>query len=130
MQAYFNLSNSDTISIISKSPYVALMAADYGFMNYKSGVYYCNFSATANDLNHAVAVVGYDSNGNIMIKNSWGKSWGANGFGWISANSSRNCGLNLFSYALSSSISVSGSGKAEAHLLLGVVLILSVIFMH
>ena len=76
------------------------MVADYGFMNYKSGIYFCNYSTVQSDLNHAITVVGYDSNGNIMVKNSWGKSWGVNGFGWISGNTSRNCGINLFGYGL------------------------------
>lgn len=34
---------------------------------------------------HAVSIVGYDSNG-FIIKNSWGKDWGENGYGWVSFN--------------------------------------------
>jgi len=32
---------------------------------------------------HAVAIVGYDDNG-FLIKNSWSKRWGDNGYGWVS----------------------------------------------
>ncbi len=32
---------------------------------------------------HAVSIIGYDNNG-FIIKNSWGKDWADNGYGWIS----------------------------------------------
>jgi C1A family cysteine protease len=31
---------------------------------------------------HAVVIVGYDNN-RLKFRNSWGTSWGANGYGWI-----------------------------------------------
>jgi hypothetical protein len=34
---------------------------------------------------HAVAVVGYKTDGRFIIRNSWGTSWGDNGFGYVSA---------------------------------------------
>ncbi|MBL0056860.1 MAG: hypothetical protein IPP31_11915 [Chitinophagaceae bacterium] len=34
---------------------------------------------------HAVSIIGYDSDG-FIIKNSWGKDWGDNGYGWVSFN--------------------------------------------
>ncbi len=34
---------------------------------------------------HAVSIIGYDNNG-FVLKNSWGKDWGENGYGWVSFN--------------------------------------------
>lgn len=33
-------------TLVATSPFVALIAADSGFMNYGSGIYSCNFTAT------------------------------------------------------------------------------------
>lgn len=41
-------------------------------------------------------VVGYDSSGNYIVKNSWGRSWGEDGFATI--NKDRDCGLRLRVY--------------------------------
>ena len=57
-----------------------------GFKNYQSGTYFnssCN--NTANDVNHAVLAVGYGHNATEgmdywIIKNSWGATWGDNGY--------------------------------------------------
>lgn len=38
---------------------------------------------TEPDINHYVQVIGYDSNGNYIIKNSWGIYWGDNGYATI-----------------------------------------------
>ncbi len=34
-------------------------------------------------INHAVLLVGYDIDGNLLVKNSWGTWWGQKGFFWI-----------------------------------------------
>jgi C1A family cysteine protease len=53
---------------------VAVDASNWSF--YRSGV----FSNCAKSVNHGVLVVGWDAQGNWIIKNSWGTSWGQNGY--------------------------------------------------
>jgi cathepsin L len=43
---------------------------------YKTGI----FSNCGTSTNHAALATGYDNNGNWIIKNSWGKQWGENGY--------------------------------------------------
>jgi len=69
------------------------------FMNYDGGVYSSTDCGNGpNDVNHAVLVVGYNvtydgSNTPYwIVKNSWGDSWGLNGYFWIERNANM-CGL-------------------------------------
>ena len=71
-------------------------------MQYSSGIFKCNYTITESELNHAVVIIGYDAAGNYLIKNSWGKGWGNNGFGWVSGASAENCGIHLYAYQISS----------------------------
>ncbi len=72
-----------------------MIYADDGFQSYGSGVYSgcpSSFTESYNNINHAVIIIGFDINGNYIIKNSWGTSWGENGFGIINKNN--DCGLS------------------------------------
>ena len=55
-----------------------------GFRFYKSGVYTSDAcGSTSMDVNHAVVAVGYGVEDGVpywLIKNSWGESWGDNGY--------------------------------------------------
>ncbi|KAH7479153.1 hypothetical protein PRIC1_009295 [Phytophthora ramorum] len=72
------------------------------FEDYKGGIYSCpndgDFASSA-DINHAVVLVGYDSDGTTdywIIKNSYGSSWGEKGYIRLAIDSKLNCGLNVF----------------------------------
>ncbi|KAK8675516.1 hypothetical protein V6N13_033582 [Hibiscus sabdariffa] len=60
---------------------VAIDCNGHGFQFYSGGVY-GGPCRSRTHLNHAVTVVGYGTNGikYWLVKNSWGKSWGENGY--------------------------------------------------
>ena len=66
------------------------------FQHYSSGIY-SDLSCTKANITHAVTVVGYGSMGvgqdYYIIKNSWGNSWGMNGYGYIARNKNNMCGI-------------------------------------
>ncbi|KAL4463051.1 hypothetical protein ABPG72_009194 [Tetrahymena utriculariae] len=79
-----DLKNALNISPIS----VLVDASTWG--QYSSGVYNgCNQSNIR--LNHAVLAVGYDSQGNWIVKNSWSTGWGEKGYIRLAPNNT--CGI-------------------------------------
>uniref|UniRef100_A0A2C9JS98 Peptidase C1A papain C-terminal domain-containing protein n=1 Tax=Biomphalaria glabrata TaxID=6526 RepID=A0A2C9JS98_BIOGL len=75
---------------------VAINAGLYTFQLYSGGIYYDKNCNPAN-LNHGVLLTGYgtSSNGKAywLVKNSWGKSWGQEGYIQMSRNRNNNCGI-------------------------------------
>lgn len=80
-------------------------------MNYVSqGIYAGSCSDDPSSIDHAVLIVGYGSNGDEnywIVKNSWGKDWGMDGYFYLLRNSSLKygqCGVNaMASYPTKSS---------------------------
>merc|ERR1711991_443186 len=71
-------SASGLTSAIMNSPVsVAIEADQAAFQQYTGGVI---SSGCGSNLDHGVLAVGVNSDGSIKVKNSWGTSWGANGY--------------------------------------------------
>lgn len=67
---------------------VGVAGYDNAFFNNRGGVFKCTSPYT---INHAVLLIGWDAQGNWIIKNSWGSGWGTSGYGYI--DKSGNCGV-------------------------------------
>lgn len=81
----YNVSNSELMQMLVDNGPVAIAvdASDWRF--YSSGVLNCTNMTIEEDLNHGVVLVGYnysssDEGSYWIIKNSWGSSWGEDGF--------------------------------------------------
>lgn len=68
------------------------------FQSYSSGVLSCRHNSS---MNHAVLLVGYTPD-SWIIKNSWGKNWGQQGFITVSNKTGQNCLVG--SYMVSSDL--------------------------
>jgi cathepsin L len=87
---YKDVSNSaDSLkSAIEGSPVsVAIEADQMAFQMYSGGVI---TSGCGSNLDHGVLAVGINSDGSIKVKNSWGSSWGVNGYVNIATS---QCGI-------------------------------------
>jgi len=86
---------------VSKGPVsVAIEADKYYFQSYTGGI--MDSTKCGTSLDHGVLVVGYGSdNGSDywLLKNSWGASWGEDGFFRIARDMTKNgagiCGLQM-----------------------------------
>lgn len=68
--------------------------ANTAFDYYSSGVFDGCPSYSSSYINHAVLLIGYTSEGNWIIKNSWGTNWGDSGYMIISKD--YDCGLKSY----------------------------------
>ncbi|MGC9308805.1 MAG: C1 family peptidase [Thermoplasmatota archaeon] len=67
--------------LVSHGPLVAEMAVMDGFGSYDGGVYEHPGEESTRDINHQVVIVGYDDDLECwIVKNSWGDTWGENGY--------------------------------------------------
>merc|ERR1711915_669325 len=72
-------------------------ASQFTFQLYKEGIYY-DENCSSQFLDHGVLAVGYGSKKSgenkdyYIVKNSWGKDWGMEGYIEMSRNRDNNCG--------------------------------------
>jgi len=75
---------------------VAIDASHESFQFYNEGVYY-EKACSAVNLDHGVLVVGYgttdDGTDYWLVKNSWGTTWGDEGYVKMARNRKNNCGI-------------------------------------
>merc|ERR1711948_8217 len=101
-------SSSALMSAINQQPIsVAVQADQSAFQRYSGGIV---TSGCGTQLDHGVLAAGYDSDaGYFLVKNSWGASWGDNGYLKIST-SGNVCGI----HSQPSYPTVSGEAFSEA----------------
>lgn len=80
---------------------VVIDAYNTNFFNYKSGIY----DESCAEPNHAIMLVGYGEDQSTgtkywIIRNSWGSSWGMNGYGYIKfdLNNYYSCNINRYGF--------------------------------
>ncbi|XP_055340594.1 procathepsin L-like [Paramacrobiotus metropolitanus] len=83
-------------AVANIGPVTALIDAKAAFLQYSSGVFY-DPTCSSDSPNTAVLIVGYgtDTTGGDywIVKNSWGTSWGMDGYILMARNKNNNCGI-------------------------------------
>jgi len=89
--------NQQLLQALSIGPVsVAIAANNPVFLYYKSGIISQNCGSSASDLDHGVTLVGTGNSGSTaywIVKNSWGTTWGQNGYVYIKRDTGHTNGV-------------------------------------
>ncbi|XP_072998650.1 low-temperature-induced cysteine proteinase-like [Typha latifolia] len=76
-------------AVVQQPVSVGIDGSSLDFQLYTGGIYDGDCSSNPDDIDHAVLIVGYGSQDNVdywIVKNSWGTSWGMQGYIYIRRN--------------------------------------------
>ncbi|KAM7505977.1 hypothetical protein LguiB_004881 [Lonicera macranthoides] len=83
-------------AVVQQPVSVGMDGSALDFQLYTGGIYDGECSDDPDDIDHAVLIVGYGSEGGEdywIVKNSWGTSWGVNGYIYIRRNTNLRFGV-------------------------------------
>ncbi|XWS18507.1 hypothetical protein CRYUN_Cryun32bG0049900 [Craigia yunnanensis] len=89
IDGYQDVEESDSAllcAVVQQPLSVGIDASSIDFQLYTGGIYDGSCSDNPNDIDHAVLIVGYgseDSEDYWIVKNSWGTSWGMDGYFYL-----------------------------------------------
>ena len=91
-KCYENITDAEIQGHVANVGPLSIVLDANDFFSYSSGILQCT---EGTEMNHAVLLVGYTQN-SWIVKNSWGKNWGENGFVRISNQAGKNCGVGTY----------------------------------
>ncbi|CAI9087270.1 OLC1v1021304C1 [Oldenlandia corymbosa var. corymbosa] len=104
--------NALLCAVIKQPVSVGIDGSAIDFQLYTGGIYDGECSNNPNDIDHAVLIVGYGSEGGEdywIVKNSWGTSWGMEGYVYIRRKSDLEYGVCAINAMASYPIKSGGS---------------------
>ncbi|XP_042503946.1 low-temperature-induced cysteine proteinase-like [Macadamia integrifolia] len=103
-------------AVVQQPVSVGIDGSAWDFQLYTGGIYDGDCSSDPDDIDHAVLIVGYGSQGDEeywIVKNSWGTTWGIDGYIYIRRNTDLQygvCAINaMASYPTKESVTPSPS---------------------
>ncbi|CAJ1961920.1 unnamed protein product [Sphenostylis stenocarpa] len=107
IEGYSDVGQTDNslLCATAKQPIsAAIDGSSLDFQLYTGGIYDGDCSSDPEDIDHAILIVGYGSEGDEdywIVKNSWGTSWGIEGYIYIRRNTNLRYGVCAINYMAS-----------------------------